>query len=284
MGMKRSLGILSVLILGFCAWAPAQTTSTPDWLRFVGDGSSGAFSCNSGTCVLGDEHWYSSFNVAAGATVVTTGQNGPIIIRSTGTCTINGLVSDSPNSGAGITITGSGDFGGGGGGGGGGSSSGHAGKLGVGDGGLPIVNGGGAGAGGGGNGGNGSNSVINQYRMLISSGSFWPVGGAAGGQGGGPGGAQGGTGGGPIIFVCNTIHFSGTIDVSGGQGGNSSGPGNGAGGGGGAGYVILSAVNYTATNGTMNTQGGPGGSCNGNSTCGAGGKGGNGFSVTMTIQ
>jgi hypothetical protein len=281
--MKSKLAFLSVLVFGFCVGGQAQTTSTPAWLTFVGDGSSGSYSCTSGKCILGDEHWYTSFNVSAGATVVTTGQNGPIIIRATGTCTIAGLVSDSPNSGAGITITGNGDFGGGGGGGGGGSSGGNMGKMGVGDGNIPIVNSGSGGNGGGGNGGNGNGSVINQYRTLIASGSYWPVGGGAGGQGGGPNGAQGGTGGGPIIFVCHNIDFTGTIDVSGGPGSNSPSSGNGAGGGGGAGYVILSAVNYTNNSGNINLNGGSGGSCNGNSNCGTGGNGGNGFSFFANI-
>ena len=41
--------------------------------------------------------------------------------------------------------------------------------------------------------------------------------------------------------------------MSGGPGEASSGNNSGAGGGGGAGYVILSAVNYTAKTGTINT-------------------------------
>lgn len=262
----------------------SQTTGTPGWLRFLGDGSEGAYSCPPGpTCVLGDEHWFSSFTVSSGATLATTGQNGPIIIRSTGTCTIAGTMSDSPNSGAGVAITGGGDFGGSGGGGGGGTGAGQNGFSGLADANLVISPGGNAGAVGGGTGGDGAAATQQQYRLLLGGGTFWPVGGGAGGPGGTNGGL-GGSGGGPIILVCNAIDFTGTIDVSGGPGAPSTGGNSGAGGGGGGGYVILSAVTYVANTGTINTSGGAGGSCGSNSGCGAGGKGGNGWNVALTIQ
>jgi hypothetical protein len=283
--MRKVASILWVVatVAGLSVGSQAQGTLTPGWLRFFGDGSAGAFSCTSGSCILGDERWFTSFNVSAGATVVTTGQNGPIVIRSTGTCTVAGSMSDSPNSGAGITITGGGDFGGAGGGGGGGTAAGRSGLSAVADAGLVINSGGTAGAASGGSGGNGNSPVVSQYRLLLGGGTFWPVGGARGGQGGSNGGL-GGYGGGPIILVCNTINFTGTIDVSGGPGGASPANNSGAGGGGGGGYVILSAINYTANTGTINTAGGPGGGCNSNTGCGAGGNGGNGWSVALTIQ
>jgi hypothetical protein len=283
--MRKVAGILWLvaIVAGLSVGSQAQGSVTPGWLRFFGDGSAGAFSCTSGTCILGDERWFSSFNVSAGATVATTGQNGPIIIRSAGTCTVAGTMTDSPNSGAGITITGSGDFGGSSGGGGGGAAAGHVGLSTLADAGLVINAGGTAGAAGGGNGNPGNNPVQSQYRLLLGGGTFWPVGGSKGGQGGSNGGA-GGWGGGPIILVCNTIDFTGTIDVSGGPGAASPANNTGAGGGGGAGYVILSAVTYTANTGTINTAGGPGGSCNSNSGCGTGGNGGNGWNVALTIQ
>jgi hypothetical protein len=283
MGKFRWLLWNVVAVWGLSIVSQAQVSLTPGWLRFLGDGSAGSYSCTSGTCVLGDERWFSSFTVAAGATLVTTGQNGPIVIRSTGTCTVAGTMSDSPNSGAGVTITGGGDFGGSGGGGGGGSSAGKSGLSTLADANLVINAGGAAGALGGGNGGNGASPVSYQYKLLLGGGTFWPVGGSMGGQGGNGGGA-GGWGGGPIILVCNTIDFTGTIDVSGGPGGASPGSNSGAGGGGGSGYVILSAVSYVADTGTINTSGGPGGSCGSNSGCGSGGNGGNGWNVALTIQ
>jgi hypothetical protein len=253
-----------------------------EWLEFLGDGSEGAYSCTSGTCLLGGEHWVSSFDVSAGASVVTSGQNTPIVIRSTGACAVAGSISNSPNSGAGVTITGAGDFGGGGGGGGGGTAAGQVGRISVGDASIEIINGGLPGAAGGGVGQDGGSTAVGQYQMLLSGGTFWPVGGSVGGAGGSNGGA-GGWGGSTVILVCSSINFTGTIDVSGGPGGASPGNNSGAGGGGGAGYVIFSAVSYTANTGTINTAAGPGGSCNANTGCGAGGKGGNGWNKAVTI-
>src|SRR5579864_5833166 len=108
--MKRGLSILwgVAVVVGLGVASQGQISHNPAWLRFLGDGSGLDYSCASGTCILGDEHWFSSFTVSAGATVVTTGGNGPIVIRSTGACTIAGTLSDSPNTGAGVTITASG--------------------------------------------------------------------------------------------------------------------------------------------------------------------------------
>jgi hypothetical protein len=274
---------LATIMLGLAVSSHTQTANTPGWLRFLGDGSEGAYSCSSSPCTLGDEHWFSSFTVPAGTTLATTGGNGPIIIRSTGTCTIAGTMSDSPNSGAGTTITGAGDFGGSGGGGGGGSGAGQNGFPTLAGANLVINPGGSEGAIGAGNGSNGSTASQAQYRSLLGGGTFWPVGGGAGGPGGSNGGL-GGTGGGPIILVCNTIDFTGTIDVSGGVGAPATGNNSGSGGGGGGGYVILSAVSYISKSGTINTTGGAGGSCGSFSGCGTGGSGGNGWSVALTIQ
>ena len=256
-------------------------TAAP-WLEFLGDGSDGDYTCSSGTCSLGGEHWFSSFDVPSGSTIVPTGPSTPLVIRSTGPCTIAGLISASPNSGAGATITGNGDFGGGGGGGGGGSAAGQGGFATLADGNLVINNGGAAGSSGGGAGGTGGISILSEYRTLLVGGTFFPVGGGAGGQGGSGGGA-GGNGGGAVILVCNSINFTGTIDVSGGAGAASPSSNTGAGGGGGAGYVIFSALTYPTMSGTINTSGGTGGSCNANGGCGAGGNGASGWSVTLTI-
>ena len=69
--------------------ATSNPVTAPDWLEFVGDGSEGAYSC-SGACKLQGEHWYSSFEVASGGTLVTNDANNPIVIRSTGTCSSKG--------------------------------------------------------------------------------------------------------------------------------------------------------------------------------------------------
>jgi len=222
--------------------------------------------------------------VSAGATVYSVG-NGPIIIRSTGPCTIAGEIANTPNlpAAAGQGQSGIGDFGGGGGGGGGGTVSGAPGYYTAGDANAEINVGGGRGAAGGGNGSNGGSPVPPQYHQLLSGGTFWPVGGSIGGQGGSSGGAAG-QGGGPVILVCNSIDFTGTINVSGGNGGPATANNTGGGGGGGAGYVILSADSYVANTGAINVSGGTGGSCNGYTGCGVGGDGGNGWSIAITIQ
>src|SRR5271170_7757200 len=274
--MKRVIAILPLLIVisALSVVAHAQGTVTPAWLSFVGSGAGGNYSCTSGTCQLDDERWFSSFNVSAGATLVATSNNGPIIIRATGTCTVNGTISNSVNTANGGGVLNEGDFGGAGGGGGGGTLAGKGGELSVGPGGLPIVGSGPKGAANGGAGGNGLATATGQLHELLSGGTFWPIGGATGGVGGSSGsgtaGGQGGAGGGAVILVCNTINFTGTIDVSGGAGSPAPAPDTGAGGGGGGGYVILSAVNFTAKTGTINVSGGAGGSCNSQPGCGTG--------------
>jgi hypothetical protein len=285
--MRRAFPFLSALAftLLFSARTQAQTSIgvTPGWLRDLGSGQGGDYSCTSGQCNLGEEQWFSSFNVSAGATVFTAG-NGPIIIRSTGACTIAGTLAATPNDNPGLLgVSNAGDFGGGGGGGGGGTAAGQFGVTTVGVGGSPIVPGGLSGAPFGGNGGTGATTNPPQYRPLLSGGSFWPVGGSRGGRGGSSGGL-GGQGGMTAILICNSINFTGTIDVSGAAGSPAPANSTGAGGGGGGGYVILSAFTYTANSGVINVSGGPGGSCNGRSGCGAGGTGGNGWSIAIAIQ
>jgi len=289
--------LLAAVAAGLCPRvATAQTTVTPGWLAWLGDGSEGAYSCTSRRCVLGGEHWFSSFTVASGATVLNTTVNSPVIIRSTGACTVHGTISNSVKTpsrslkpaGGGVNFNG--DFGGAGGGGGGGAVGvlveGQNGLGTVGMGGLPIDNGG-PGGGAGATGGVGQSVDSGQYHMILSSGSFWPVGGAAGGQGGcngqGKCGGDGGAGGGPVILICSSLNFTGTIDVSGERGAPAPTDSTGGGGGGGGGYVIFSALNYVANTGTINVNGGAGGSCK-TTGCAVGGAGGSGFDYFQTIQ
>ncbi len=268
-----------------CVPASAQTVHTPQWLASLGNGTT-AFSCTSGTCSLSGQQNVTSFTLSAGATLVNPA-NSPLIVRSTGTCTIAGTISGSPAAGS-VGSAGNGDFGGGGGGGGGGTVAGTHGKNTSVDPGIPIVNGGFGGAAGGGAGGNAVSVNVGQYRMLLSSGSSWPGGGAAGSPGGGTGpgltGGGGGLAGTPVIFICQTIAFTGSINVSGGAGASAPAVNTGAGGGGGGGYVLFAAVAYASNTGTINVSGGPGGTCNGLGGCGAGGTGGSGFTKFFTIQ
>jgi hypothetical protein len=291
MNRRLSLFVLAVTAIATCLRASAQTTVTPGWLAWLGDGSGGDYACNSGTCVLSGEHWVSSFTVGSGATVVNTTLNSPIIVRSTGACTVAGTISNSSNTAGGKGVNFNGDFGGAGGGGGGGASfavnQGAQGMNTVGIGGLPIVNGGSGGTSSGP--GLPGNSVDpGQFHQILSGGSDWPVGGSAGGRGGwnghGVGGGLGGNGGGPVILVCSSINFTGTIDASGGNGAVAPISYTGGGGGGGGGYVVFSAINYTANTGSINVNGGAGGGCGSNTGCGAGAAGGAGFSYTQTLQ
>jgi len=291
--MKRALSffLLVAVAVAFRSQAAAQTTVTPGWMAWLGDGSEGDYSCSSGQCVLSGEHWVSSFTVSSGATVVNTTVNNPVIIRSTGDCTVSGTISNSGNTSGGAGVNFNGDFGGAGGGGGGGASfayiQGQGGLGTVGLGGLPIDNGGNGGSAGGA-GGVGQSVDRGQFHQILSGGSFWPVGGAAGGKGGynghGTGGGNGGVGGGPVILICSSLNFTGTIDASGGNGGPAPVVNTGGGGGGGGGYVIFSALNYVANTGTVNVSGGNGGGCGANTGCGVGGAGGSGFTYTQTIQ
>ncbi len=281
--ISKRLSIVSlaaILTLCFPGRTLAQTVLTPSWLTWLGNGTS-SYACTSGTCLLSGQNFYTSFTLSAGA-VLQNNTFGPLIVRATGTCTIAGTIESSPNVGS-PGSPGHGDFGGGGGGGGGGAAAGTGGETTVVVQGIPIVNGGAPGTAGGGNGRTALSVVQGQYRMLLSAGSSWPGGGAIGGQGGSAGGL-GGNGGTPVIFICDTIDFTGVINASGGNGQPSSANGKGAGGGGGGGYVIMAAETYTAKTGTINVSGGVGGSCNGFTTCGTGGNGGNGFSMYMTIQ
>ena len=117
--MKKLLSFFTVLMaLAVCLPTQAQNIPTPTWLQYLANGSGGFYSCGSGTCALGDERWFSSFNVSAGATVVSTANNGPFIIRSNGTCTVAGTISNSVNTAHGGGVLNRGDVGGAGGGGG----------------------------------------------------------------------------------------------------------------------------------------------------------------------
>jgi hypothetical protein len=259
----------------------SPTRRAPYWLQYLGNGSDGSLNCTSGTCAYNGEYWLSSFNVSAGATVSVPAAYQPLIIHATGTCTIAGAVGNGPNSTAGTGTTGQGDFGSPGGGGGGGTLAGVVGS-GIGFNNITYLNGGAGGAASGGAGTNGPANSKRYYEHFLSSGSAWPVGGGRGGAGGSSG-PVGGNGGGNVVFACGTINFTGTIDVSGGNGAASTANNMGASGGGGGGDVILASLNLTNA-GTINVSGGAGGGCGSYTGCGTGGHGGAGWSYAFVIQ
>ncbi|HEV2134197.1 MAG TPA: hypothetical protein VGR47_08030 [Terracidiphilus sp.] len=269
-----------------CQWAnvSGSVPAVPSWLLWQGDGSGGAFSCTSGTCAMRGENWYSSVTISSGATAYQSDYNqayysGPLVIRSTGTCTIAGTLSASPNfSASGNNST---SFGAAPGGGGGGGTA--AGSSGSSSGNNTVV--GSAGAASGGTGGNAGNPDARDYDFLIAGSPYTttnynlPYGGAKGGNGG-SGGGTGGSGGGGIVLDCQTINFTGTIDVSGAAGGNATANNTGAAGGGGGGFVILRSPNLI-NSGTIKVSGGAGGSCGSYTGCGPGGTGGSGWSKVL---
>lgn len=142
---------------------------------------------------------------------------------------------------------------------------------------------------------------------------FAGAGGGAGGQGSGSTclGGTGGTGGGGIYIECGgALNITGTIDVSGANGGNASGPGSGGGGtsggagggggkddgalggtagstsvgaaggaGAGGGSVVIVYATLTANTGTYTVSGGSAGSSVG--SAGGSGNGGNGMSMVV---
>jgi hypothetical protein len=80
-----------------------------------------------------------------------------------------------------------------------------------------------------------------------------------------------------VIFACQTVSFTGTIDVSGVNGAAAPGNNTGGGGGGAGGIVVLRSPNMT-NSGTMTLTGGSGGGCGAFTGCGAGGSGATGWS------
>lgn len=277
-------------------WAAATSTSfasaaAPATLQYMGDGSNGAYSCPSGTCTLyanQGEYWFSSFNVASGATVALNNSvGGWFVMRVNGPCTIAGTLSGSASSGStGQTINVD-NFGPGGGGGGGGTAAGT----------QPTAPnyGGTSGAGGTAGGGAGQpGGAINvgfahtwisamgftNYPVNSVGGNFY-YGGGPGGQGGSSGGA-GGAGGISFTLVCASLTFTGTIDASGQNGVNASANSTGGGGGGGGGILALRSPRVITNTGTIKVNGGAGGTCGAFTGCGAGGAGAAGISYVYT--
>jgi hypothetical protein len=268
----------------------AKSAGAPSWLSYLGDGSGGTCNYSRGTALIDHELWCSSVNISAGAVVYNGNPGAPVVIRSTGPCTIAGTLSASPNSSSFQGVRGTAYWGGAGGGGGGGSEPGRSGFSAST---FNVAPAGGAAEGGNG-GSNSSPQAEGVQRLLISNGigSFGiesadgrtvAFGGSQGGAGG-VSGPSGGKGGGLIVLACQSIDLTGMIDVSGQAGIASTANNMGASGGGGGGIVILAAQHGSTYAGTINTSGGAGGSCDSHTGCGAGGAGQPGWSYKGTIQ
>jgi hypothetical protein len=90
-GTPANAQALVYSLAGLCWQAgPATSSAAPFWLSYFGNGNEGPYTCATGTCNLSGEHWYSSVNVSLGATLADNGAYAPLVIRSTGACTIAG--------------------------------------------------------------------------------------------------------------------------------------------------------------------------------------------------
>ena len=255
--------------------------NVPPHLRFLGDGSDGAITCSGN---IAGVKYATTFTVANGATCTLNVISQPLVVHATGVCTIAGTINGSGTA-AGSYVTG--DAGGSGGGGGGGAAAGAVGStsgmIGMTLLGYQLLSGGAIGSSSGGTGGagNATSTVVQRYMFDYASGLYH--GGAKGGTGGSSGGS-GGNGGQTVILICQSINFTGTIDVSGAVGVNSTGNSVGSGGGGGGGYAWLIGRDSVINSGTITVTGGAGGTCGAYTTCGAGGVGGAGWSKVAQMQ
>jgi len=251
----------------------------------------GAGTCTGAQTIQG-EHWYANFTVSASSTLTlgnagttnTTAQNYPraaIIVHSPGVCTVAGAIAGS----AIVTGGGGGGTGGGGGGGGSGAAGGNgnsAGAFGA-NSNIAYSTGGNGGATGANVGLSCSSTITASTKQWLSGmiNTLGICGGGAGGAGGSGGGA-GGNGGGCVVLDCATVNFTGSINVSGANGGVG-GSGTGGGGGGGGGAVVLAAHTFAANTGSVNIGGGSAGT-GASGSAGNGGSGCVGWTKTFTLS
>lgn len=241
------------------AAASLTANTAPLWLQYLGTGADGAYTCTSGTCAaIAGEKYYSSFNVSSGAVQL---MNSFLVAHVTGACTINGTII---GNGAETGLATSGIGGAGSGGSGGGTAAGTAGTatyLSVTLSGNTAGSAGAAGAASGGNGGNGGGPTTSVQRTILGNGiglDGFLLQGAPGHAGGSSGGVAGAPGGG-VVLICGSITGTGTIDVSGSNGGAVAANSTGGGSGGGGGVVILSSQAAETFGIAIDTGGGAGG-------------------------
>ncbi|MCP4803851.1 MAG: hypothetical protein GY884_00750 [Proteobacteria bacterium] len=259
------------------------------------DGPDGVWHATADTTIAGGVHEVESFVIDAGVTVTVTG-GAPLMVYAQ-TVDISGTLDatggDGASSGSASVPNGGDAVGGGGGGGGGGhcgngegaggwpnGSDAETGYAQGGGGGLPwglstwdhdraqggeFGPGGGGGAGGAAADGTAGKQAEHDGTVGLGGTGFGDetledvFTGGSGGAGGGANGGGGGAGGGAIAFHANNISVSGTVDVSGGQGGGKDDGSctSGGGGGGGGGMVWLHADVVEVT-GTLDATGGLG--------------------------
>ena len=224
---------------------------------------------------------FTDFTLNSGVTLSVTNALTPLIIRCTGTCTINGTI-DLSGKGYQIIDTSDGTAGvnrsyrGAGGGTGGGGTGGGYGSYNGGAGGSSTLYPAGTSA---------IQNVL--FQSLLSMNLELSCGGS-GGNGTKNGSSltnftigAGGAGGGAILIIAKSITGTGNIFAKGSNGVSpSSGSNRSGGGGGGGGEIALITSSYTFS-GSVATNGGNGGSGNGGGN--SGNTGGNGTSAVLII-
>lgn len=247
--------------------SPYNGLTLPTISNFGGDGSDGAYS-SSGNFSLtkGKTYQYTNFTINSGDTMTAAaGVSGAytIIVKCTGNLIINGTIdlsgagetgtaqsdNSTPNNTTGIVGFFSPAEGGGYTGGGAGGV-----RAGGGGAGASPMNGSDA-SDAGGSYGEGSGIIsCPSFLIAIPGGA-----GAGGGSSTNGTGGQGGDGGGSIYFeVTGNIIFTGTINVSGDDGGSVSGTDTGGGGGGGGGSFVAIYRGSLKNSGTETLSGGSG--------------------------
>jgi len=245
----------------------------------IGSGGLGAYT-SGGNSVMDGEYHFTDFTLQS-AHQLSVGSTGILIIRCTGTATINGSVNGAGTVGASGSTAGL-PYGSGGHGGGGGGAGGYGAG---GSGGIPLSvnyagNAGGFWSAGSGtnNGGTAGSGKTNPLLLRFHAGIMGGSGGSNLGSCGQPGGSLVNV---TEWTICNFISMNVLFGGGGGGGGSPTaglgGPSGGGGGGGGS-FILIVAPSILGA-GSVNSNGGYGGS----STSGAGGGGGGG-GVAITVS
>ncbi|MDX2003493.1 MAG: BNR-repeat neuraminidase N-terminal domain-containing protein [Chitinophagales bacterium] len=236
---------------------------------------------------------FANFTVNSGVTLTVTGGTGPLIIRCTGTATINGVITAAGgNGGSGQTTTTVGTAGTGGGGGFGrpGGTGGTA-ANGCGTGGTGA-NGGAFGSSSGNGLGGGGGNVFNSQTAAGGGGAGYGAQGVNGTNGTvATGGFRGLTYGSATITTSMTQgSYTGVLlGGSGGGGGGGStgcagGRATGGGGGGGGGAIMITANDIVLSGTALRVNGGNGGNGLSNAGYARSGSGGGGSGGTILLQ
>ncbi len=242
-------------------------------LDHFGSGGLGAVTVSVNTTLQPGSREYTNYTINSGVTL-TKGDDypGPLIIKCSGTLTIDGTIQASNE----FTKYDAGASGGSGGGGNSGPGASTDDSI------FTDLAAGAAGAATNAAGTAGNDAEVDGLEALLTARNSLHYGGSAGSNGGtGTTGTAGtgGAGGGVVILIAKTIDFngSGEIDVA-GTAGTAGTSGSGGGGGGGGGLILMFYETLNTDLGTYTVNGGAGGSGNQ-----SGGAGGDGYTIKKDI-